>query len=380
MKRVLYIFTSGRKKRFLNRSIDDTPLEFFFGLPYLLENGYQVDMLELEDLNYDPHSILYKYLSWKNRLLSFITGLTSSSHFFSNAETVINNYDTVIAGNEYIAFGLAYLKKKKKISGEIIFFVMGMLAQVDSLSLNKNKNLFFLFARHIYKMLIHYSKAVIFIGAGELNYANKTYGQYNSRFNFLPFPVDTTFWKFCNNKRQDKNYILFIGNDKYRDYKCVVEIAKQMPDYIFVIISRNPECRALMNHKHVKLICGDWKDSILTDAQIRDYYLDAALVIIPLLETLQPSGQSVALQAMACEKTVLISKTRGFWEPEIFEHNKHLIFMDTNKADEWAAVIKKIICQKNQLQKVGSDSRALVEANNNLNKFGKYLEQIIYEG
>jgi len=70
----------------------------------------------------------------------------------------------------------------------------------------------------------------------------------------------------------------------------------------------------------VELLSGDWKESILSDIEIRKLIQKSRLVILPLKKTFQPSGQSVALQTMACGKPVIISKTDGFWDPENFSN------------------------------------------------------------
>ena len=59
--------------------------------------------------------------------------------------------------------------------------------------------------------------------------------------------------------------------------------------------------------KNAELINGDWHSQEITDSKIREYYSSAFLTIIPLKNSIQPSGQSVCLQSMLCETPVLIS-------------------------------------------------------------------------
>ena len=40
----------------------------------------------------------------------------------------------------------------------------------------------------------------------------------------------------------------------------------------------------------------------------------------------QPSGQSVSLQCMSVGVPVLISKTDGFWDYDLFKDNKNIFF------------------------------------------------------
>ena len=41
------------------------------------------------------------------------------------------------------------------------------------------------------------------------------------------------------------------------------------------------------------------------------------MTIIPLKNSIQPSGQSVALQSMACGTPVVITETFGFWDKKL---------------------------------------------------------------
>ena len=42
----------------------------------------------------------------------------------------------------------------------------------------------------------------------------------------------------------------------------------------------------------------------------------AAVVVVPVKDVPQPSGQSVTLQASACARPVVLTRTRGLWDPD----------------------------------------------------------------
>ena len=83
---------------------------------------------------------------------------------------------------------------------------------------------------------------------------------------------------------------------------------------------------------------GNFYKNGLTDLELRKLYQKSIAVIIPLKDVYQPSGYSVALQAMSCGKTVIITKNKGFWAPDIFKNYINCIFVrpgninDLNKA------------------------------------------------
>ena len=47
---------------------------------------------------------------------------------------------------------------------------------------------------------------------------------------------------------------------------------------------------------------------------LKEIYDKSFISLIPLKDSLQPSGQSVALQSMSMMVPVIITKTVGFWD------------------------------------------------------------------
>ena len=110
----------------------------------------------------------------------------------------------------------------------------------------------------------------------------------------------------------------------------------------FTIVSSLIEENNLKSENY-KIYSGTWGDPKVTDQELNKLYRDAKLTIIPLVNTLQPSGQSVALQSMSQGTPVFISKTKGFWEPDSFKNNEHLIFLESEDTDEWEKKINKTV-------------------------------------
>ena len=110
--------------------------------------------------------------------------------------------------------------------------------------------------------------------------------------------------------KSQKNQILFVGNDTNRDFKMLYDIAAKMQKYNFVIITENNE-QEFNNLKNVKLINGKWADEKISDTNLRNIFQESELTIIPLKNSLQPSGQSVTLQSLT-SGTRSHFKTDGF--------------------------------------------------------------------
>ena len=93
-----------------------------------------------------------------------------------------------------------------------------------------------------------------------------------------------------------------------------------MTDESFVFLSEQIKTEKLKENS--KIINGSWGSPAIDDIELRNIYQSAKLTIIPLKESLQPSGQSVALQSIACGTPVLITETKGFWDKKTLKTMK----------------------------------------------------------
>ena len=79
-----------------------------------------------------------------------------------------------------------------------------------------------------------------------------------------------------------------------------MQLVKALPNLNFKVISKRVTNEEL-NFENVEIFNGDWHSKQVPDIKIREFYNSSSLTIIPLKNTIQPSGQSVCLQSMAWE-------------------------------------------------------------------------------
>ena len=315
-KKITYFFLYGRLKRI--NDIEPYPVEMFYGYQYLVNKFLNVSIVEAKPTkvrtfiqNHIEHKIghilkipiLFSYfVSIKNYLIT----RKSDILIFSNHRALISAYPMLVI-NKF--FG--------KTKTSIVFF-MGLLNEFPD-----NK---FLYKFKIYfvKNILKFSNKVYFLNKAELNKAKNLFSEFINIFEYYPFSIDLDFWK---NKNQNKsNDILFIGNDGKRDYEIVINLVNKLSNNSFILVSKFIDKNKITN-KNCKIVKGSWDDSLLSDHDILNLYNMSKLTIIPLKDTIQPSGQSVALQSMACGTPVIISKTKGFWDNENFIDSENIYFI-----------------------------------------------------
>ena len=361
--KITFVFSPGRLEKLNNKEYAD---EFFYAYPLFKKNFKNVSFIEFKNTN-KSHLIFIDKVLRKITKLPFFLDVAHDRNNFS----YLKESDYIIFGNHRLALSsiliIKRLNKIKKINST--FFVMGLLP--------KSKNKFFTrrLQISIIKMLCKEYDNLIFLSKSECNKATELFPKFNYKFKFIPFSIDTKFWNEDLSKMKNKkDKIIFIGNDGKREYQKVVQIAKKLPDYQFIFITSQINGKDLES-SNIELVKGHWNLSNLTDLEIKKYYLESKLTILPLVDSYQPSGQSVTLQSMATGTPVIISKTKGFWNLTDFRHNKEIIFVDDNSIDNWVKQIEKIYNNEEMHETLSKNGQELILKKYNLEIFYNTLKK-----
>ena len=365
---ITYVFERGRKSKL---SEIDSSKEFFYGYHYFVNEFKNVNLIELKGSDH-KNSNLWFFI---DKILVKISNLP---FHFSRIEKKkmykdLINSNIVIFTNERSAMSslltFRKIKKKKEINSLVI--VMGLFVKPKKTIFQK------VFQKVFIKIFLKVFDNIVFLSRTEYGIAKKNYSKFQRKFHYLPFSVDTKFWKLDENidfSKKDK--LLFIGNDGRRDFNKIIEIAKQLTEYNFLFVTDKISNQELKSD-NVQLIQGHWNLNILTDLQIKEIYSEAKVSIIPLKNSLQPSGQSVAQQSMAMGVPVLISKTEGFWDFKNYKNNFNIVFQEDEEINSWVKTIRKLYNDNQKLEEISKNGLSLIKETNNLENFYINLKEIL---
>ncbi len=367
---ITYVFGFGRSNLISsNKTFAD---EFFYGYLNFAKEFEEINYIEFE--NNINKNIFNKFLLFISKVLRKISKL---SFFLENICTYQNfrqlsKTKHIILTNDRIGLSLMpflIIYKLFKLNTSTVI-VMGLLA--------KDTNN--IFSHAIQRLLLNiFFKVVdnfIFLSKSEYKQAKVSFRKYKNKFQFIPFCIDTKFWKPIDKKDNVKNKIIFIGNDSNRLYDLVLDIASDLSQYEFVLVTSNIQKKDVKS-KNVTLIEGSWNRQILTDDQLKNIYSEAVLSIIPLKNSYQPSGQSVALQSMSMGVPVMITNTIGFWDKEVFFNNKNIYFISKNTLKIWVEEINKAINDRGALSSISSYSKSTVNEMYNSDTFYKAIKKVV---
>ncbi len=370
---ILYIFGSGRKEKILTNKLDSS--EFFYGYFYLKSKFKDIDSIEM--LPNDTELKNYqKFLEFFDKVFRKLTNLPFYIHLILSRSNLskIKNAELVISTNDRLAISslpMIIFSRIKSTKKKFIVIVMGLFSK------KRDRKIIYFLQRITLKFIIKKINHLIFLGKGEYQLANNMFPMFKDKFKFIPFGINLNFWSPSKNYNAEENdYILFVGNDGNRDFDKVIEIGNTIKD-INVKIITSQEISSQIKNEKVEVIYGSWNNSALTDQDLKNYYENAILTFIPLKETFQPSGQSVALQSMSLGIPVVITETKGFWDIEKFNHLDNIVFVQDSSINNWSQLLSTLTKNKELLNKISKNSKETVHKYYNQNDFFTKMEELM---
>jgi len=339
------------------------PSEFFHGAPELERKEHTLRYLEVHDV---PGRGLLRYAA---ELIIRKKNLPVKVHFALLAGVKkllpeLQDADVIMATTSGIAFSLAILKlfrvSNMNLRAELVALHCGVLNY-------PHNQLRLLGSRLLFKNMW-----TLLYGIGEKESMMTRFRIPANRIQVNCFGVDETFWT-PEKQRDDEGYILSIGNDQYRDYKVFLEAAKDISQKVKLVTIRRLPANIPNN---VELIHGYWHTQDLDDQDIRDLYRKAFCVVIPLKDSIQPSGQSVTLQAMACGTPVILTQTPGLWEQTNLHDRKNILFVRQGKPDDIVEAVKLLNRDRSLRQKLCRSGLNYVQQFGRIAQFADRVEAL----
>jgi len=324
-QRIAYVYLPGRLSRVKGVGRGVVPSEFFYGAFELMAKGYDVGLFEAVQ---QPNRSLFSYAFEKIIPLRYLPVKTHAAIIDAvwKLAPKLQKYDVVIATTTDIAFSLTLLKMVFRLKFTIVGVICGVL------NYNLGHSRVFLSRILLNRMKIH------LFGEGELQPLEKEYNICRNKVVINYFGIDGSFWK-PGKPGDNGNGVLSIGNDAQRDFITLIKSAEAISDNITIVTKRKlPDALP----ENITVIKGTWHSQELSDVGLRKMYQEAGCVVIPLKQSVQPSGQSVALQAMACGCPAVITKTEGIWDSRYLQHRKNVVFVNPAQPGEIVNAIQEI--------------------------------------
>lgn len=353
----------ARTERLAAAKVGAAPREFFYGYFDLQERGFDVTLV---DTRADPQG-LYAHLAlnWeilRNRIMS--RGF--SVQRVAAVATELANADIAISVTDSFSISLGLHAHRLKDRPFLIGGFMGLAdlpAAVPS------------FARQYFERRIRQAVAnldhIYFLGTADRDASCAKYGIDPGQASILPFGVDTEFWSPCQNDGHAPPFVLAVGSDLNRDYQTLIDAPIEAS---VRIITRLPITAPPKSN--VEILRGNLTGSAITDVQLRDLYRSATVVVVPLHDVYQPSGQSVTLQAMACGTPVVLTRTRGIWDAAL-QSGENCLLVTPQAPDQTATAVNRLLSNPELRARLSTAGRAVVESHFSLARMEAGIRTLI---
>jgi glycosyltransferase involved in cell wall biosynthesis len=191
--------------------------------------------------------------------------------------------------------------------------------------------------------------AVFTFASEQASYLRRKYGTAN--VHFLRQQVDTTF--FSPGAEEKGNYLLSVGGDVSRDYGTLQQAVFELG--LPIVLRTNLVRVDPVRHPHIKVIT-----ERQSDAQLRDLYRGARIVVLPLKDMLHPGGITTLLEAFACGNAVVVSNSRGV--RDYLRDGENCLVVPSEDPAALRAAVERLLADSALRERLGRGARAYAQA------------------
>lgn len=354
--KIAFVFAGGREARWDAALAGAVPTDFFYGAVEIARSGHDVICLDAPSPSRSWIASGYDAL-FGSRTPARMRG----EHLVAIGRILrqLKDVDVVVAASTAHANALAAWKRRGFIRGRLIGIHCGQVNHVLSPA-----------RRQATARAMACQDVVLFADA-EREETRRQFEVPEERLHANAFGVDTRFWTPAPAKPE---YVLSVGNDGRRDYATLVSAVRELNVPVKIVTSRQlPQPLP----GHIEHLRGSWHAPAVTDEELRDLYRRALVVVVPLEDSIQPSGQSVALQAMACGRPVILSRTRGLWTGEDFETERDLLLVEPGRPEDLRNGIQRLLDDLDLRERMARSAREAVERGGSIDAFAARLMHLI---
>ena len=353
---IVCLFRGGRKELMEEIARGAAPDEFLYGLPQVQE--LRRPMAVIESVARPPWFHPFFRLV-ENGTARFGLGL-----FFTTPLLhwrTLRQARVVVATTDSTALPVLFFKQLGWIRGRIIVVSQGLHSAGENVPAWRWR----LIQRFARKM-IGAADAVIALGDGDADAIRESLRP--ARIELIQFGIDAGFW---TPSREDaaNGPVLSVGSDGMRDYPVLLEAIGDRPLQLVTRLAL-PE-RLLRPNVRV--------ESRLTWHELRECYRRARYVVTPVLDQRRDSGHSATLQAMACGKAVILSRTAGLWDRERMKHLETCYLVEPENVAALREAMDYFEQNPGEAERIGRNACELVRRSYTSRHFGEALAQLVME-
>lgn len=171
----------------------------------------------------------------------------------------------------------------------------------------------------------------------------------------VPFGIEMTFALPPRPPaRSDALSVVAPGNDRHRDWPCLLEVARRNPDLDILVLSSRRRPRRLVSRD----VPNFRVRTATTTSEMIDALAAADVVAIPLVTSLHASGVTVGFEALAAGRPVAMTRTGGV---EAY-FGSHVMYAEPERPESLAEAIRRAAAQAGDTELLEANRAHLTDA------------------
>ena len=333
---VVWVYRRGRQRSLAEWQRGECSSEFFYGLIPLRER-YRVGFVE-------GSSAPWFRRPWYvvERLFARRLGIGFALDLAVRHLRTLNRARVVVSTVDTCGLPLGLLKRRGLLRPRLVYISQGLSDRIHAYGRQRR------LARWCRDLVLAADEHAT-LSAGAADGLAAWLGVPLDRVRVLPFGTDHEFWHDTGPGARDAR-IVSVGSDAGRDYPTLLAAVGTRPLHVVtrqtLTVPDGADVR--VTHEH-------------TPGELRDIYSASRFVVTPLHDRDQPSGQSAALQAMACARAVILTRTRGWWGEDLLVDGDNCVMVRPGDADGLRRAIRLLWDDPERCRRIGARARATVE-------------------
>lgn len=240
-----------------------------------------------------------------HKLIRLVFRLLFGFDYFhaKNNQSEIYEADVIWTHTETQFLGIALLfilnkhKKRPKLIGQTVW----LMDQWDEkLAIKK----------WLYRLLINQVDLLTFLSTEDADKARLCFP--NKKISFVHYGIANEFTRPVVERNTKPIKVLSLGNDKHRDWDCLVKALGNQADIEVTIISQKLKPSAVSDYHNIKIV------TVHSNEELIKHFDNATLMVIPLKDNIHASGITVIQEGALLGLPMIASDTGGL--KDYFDH------------------------------------------------------------
>jgi glycosyltransferase involved in cell wall biosynthesis len=273
-----------------------------------------------------------------------------------------NAADVVLSTVDTVGIPVLGLTALRLLRRPLVYVSIGLLPRLATLRDRR--------AVKAYANVLRGAAAVVAYGTGEAAELRAWLG--GGRVVFVPFGVDTEHFHPTNHPPDAD--VLSVGADPQRDFELLVKVAERHSERAFRIIASRDHVQALE-----RVPANVEVETDISFTAMRQRLATARVVALPVRENVYSGATTVLLQAMACGKPVVVSRTSAIDTGYRLADGDNCRLVPPGDAEAFERAILDLLADGDAAAAMGARARATVERHLSWERYAEALYALLAE-